>query len=183
MTCDTAGQLAAISRIGLGGIFAASAIAKARSPQPIQHTIRHLGLGNSTRFIVHSLVAVEIVLGIWLISGFQEVTAIVSAIGLMLFFSAMQWWLWQRGYQHGCGCFGGSISSGVLDFIRNTVMLIAGMAGLFAALIENCPALMIHEVPAFVQLGAVLAVLCCWLALTIIQKAPKGSLDVRDGDV
>lgn len=100
-----------VSRLVLGGVFAIAGITKALDPGGLAASIRTYGLGLPEWFVSLSafgLPYLEILLGLYLISGlFTKVSAwATNAIMVVFVLALFQGAL--RGLEIDCGCFGGA---------------------------------------------------------------------------
>lgn len=93
--------------IGIGLLLAWAAIAKAINSSSIVLVFLFDGLPNwSVKYLVWTLIACEIVLGGWLITGAKRRWAILSVIALFLIFTLQVGYLLVRTDAPTCGCIG-----------------------------------------------------------------------------
>ncbi len=130
-----------VGRIVLAGIFLAAAIGKLKPLAGMPWTIASvktslamfaMGVDSfqilpawAVSPLAHFLPFFEIVLGIWLLSGFAlRVSSLLSTLAICVFIYAM-FSAWHRGLSINCGCFGqGGAPIGLWDLTRDAVLFL-----------------------------------------------------------
>jgi uncharacterized membrane protein YphA (DoxX/SURF4 family) len=129
-TCTVSATSAAVGRVALGIIFSTAGLSKSFSPtlsDSVGSALRALGFSH---LFLPTLIAGEILLGIWLISGTYPQAALWMAACTLLAFSGALIVLSHRGYSGDCGCFLGTRKrSSRADIARNAAFLLVGIQG------------------------------------------------------
>lgn len=169
-TCTLSATGAAVGRVALGIIFSTAGLSKSLSPtlsDSVGSALRALGL---TPLFLPTLVAGEILLGIWLISGTYRQAAVWMAAFTLLAFSCTLIVLSQRGYSGDCGCFLGTRKrASRVDIGRNAGFL------LVAIVVANLPApnqciatrLKTSEFVVWLMAGVLTCFVLCYLAFRV----------------
>lgn len=119
----------AVAWLGLSAILIASALGKLYYKGSVTTALAKLGMSSEffSQAISVGLAPAELVIALWLASGWQAEWSTHVVLALVLVFNVVLWRLQKLGYDGGCGCFGGK-SAGpvrVIHLIRNALMLIA----------------------------------------------------------
>ncbi|HKV47903.1 MAG TPA: MauE/DoxX family redox-associated membrane protein [Candidatus Acidoferrales bacterium] len=130
-----------VGRIALAGIFLAAAIGKLKpltgmpwTVASVKTSLAMFAMGvdsyqilpaSAVSPLAHFLPFFEIVLAIWLLSGFAlRVSSLLSTLAICVFIYAM-FSAWRRGLSINCGCFGqGGAPIGLWDMIRDAVIFL-----------------------------------------------------------
>jgi uncharacterized membrane protein len=151
----------------LGCAFVFAGLAKLRRPAPFVATLRRLMPDGRARLAAVAVPAVEIALGVVLLSGRAGRGATAGAILLLLAFSAVLLRMWLRGVR-GCGCFGEASDSAASGLARNA-LLIAAAAYVIA---DDAPLRVYADAaPARAgQFAAVVGVACAWPGIVAVAR-------------
>ena len=130
-----------IGRIALAGIFLAAGVSKLKPLTGMPSTVASvktslamfaMGVDSyqilpawAVSPVAHFLPFFEIVLAIWLLSGFAlRISSLLSTLAICVFIYAM-FSAWRRGLAINCGCFGqGGAPIGLWDMVRDAVVFL-----------------------------------------------------------
>jgi len=151
----------ASARVLLGGLLFVAGLLKIRhgtSDVQLARALEALGL-RRLDFGLSRLVAVEVVLGVWLVSGKSPALVAVVAAALFTAFAIATAVLVARGYAEGCACFGSASETrlGPVQVARNLVFMT--LAAIVAERSYNgaCGALTLTDLPLVVLALAIAA--------------------------
>ncbi len=121
-----------VSRVVLGGVFLVAGVTKAFDPGGLASSIRTYELGLPEWFVTFSAVSLpylEIMLGLYLISGLFTKPSAWATNALMLVFTVALVQGALRGLQIDCGCFGSSAGEANLwlDALRDVGLILLGL--------------------------------------------------------
>jgi uncharacterized membrane protein YphA (DoxX/SURF4 family) len=134
-----------IGRLILGGIFLAAAYGKLRPQIPdtpwsvasVKTSLSFFAMAvnsfqllsdSQVSFVAHTLPFAELILGLWLLSGWQlRFSAAASSVLLIGFFGVMVR-TYMQGLEINCGCFGPGERLGPWSLVRDGSMLAFSLA-------------------------------------------------------
>jgi len=132
-------------RVGLGGLFLASSLAKIRQPYDFLSNVYGYELAGPKLGMLAAMVLpwLELILGVCLIGGIFVGGALLFCFILTCFFTFVQASALHRGLSISCGCFNAS-GSGLIDYttlIRSLFLLLGCLITWFYLIYRMAPTL------------------------------------------
>ncbi|MBI5155207.1 DoxX family membrane protein [Candidatus Poribacteria bacterium] len=130
--CRKVASLALLCRVVAGGAFLLASYAKLQDPRAFMLAIESFQFPFLPRDVIpvfaYALPWMELVCGVLLVLGAWTRAAAIIAAGLYLAFTGALASVILRGLPVDCGCFGGILGSGTVDWtsiLRNSVFIVA----------------------------------------------------------
>jgi putative oxidoreductase len=97
-----------ILRIGLGIFFVWSGVVKLQDLQAFTGAVGNFQIVGEPwdAVVAYSLPWVEIFAGLAVVSGFGKLGGLVMILGMLLVFNVAIAWVWSKGLNINCGCYG-----------------------------------------------------------------------------
>jgi putative oxidoreductase len=116
-------------RLILAGIFLYSGYVKIREPLQFAASLMAYQLLPATWIypVAQYFPWAEVVLGIWLLSGFRIRLAATAASGLIVFFIVILTITYARGIEADCGCFGSGDRISPFTLLRDSLFLVPAL--------------------------------------------------------
>lgn len=152
--CDPLSLASAIVRLTLGCLLLLAGSLKWLNGSKSDPVATMLGL-SSNRLLataISSLPIVEIILGAWLFLGWWILAALAITTLLLISFTVFLIIAVRRGYKGGCACFGSvdGYQIGLVQFVRNTLLIIAAIFAGAQCFISPCASLPVWKLPLFI---------------------------------
>jgi uncharacterized membrane protein YphA (DoxX/SURF4 family) len=126
-------KLATDLQIGLGFIFVLAGVLKfSRDNSQQSRLLEAIGIfGNETaRLLVKILPSIEVLLGLWLISGLFALPALLVAVAILCTFLGIVTFAFWKGYKFGCACFGSDNTRyrlGITNILVDSLLMLAAV--------------------------------------------------------
>ena len=143
-----------IGRIVLAGIFLAASYAKLRPQIPdtpwsvaaVKTSLSFFAMevnsfqllsDSQVSFVAHTLPFAELILGLWLLSGWQLPFSAGAASALLIGFFSVMVHTYRQGLEINCGCFGPGERLGPWSLVRDGSMLAFALAVTIVAFVAR----------------------------------------------